>query len=117
MILLSQLPANTKVFCGHEYTRANLTFGLAMEPNNKQIAEKLTQVTSSKCTVPSTIRSETETNVFMRAALGLLPSSVASRAGCLNPDSPSDVLGCLRDAKDNFRPPPAGPEFMFPEVR
>lgn len=39
---LSALPDNTKVFCGHEYTVANLAFAKHVEPNNETIANKIT---------------------------------------------------------------------------
>ncbi len=31
---VSELPEDTKLFCGHEYTVKNLEFGLKAEPNN-----------------------------------------------------------------------------------
>ncbi|WP_431978553.1 hydroxyacylglutathione hydrolase C-terminal domain-containing protein, partial [Pseudomonas aeruginosa] len=31
---LAALPANTRVYCTHEYTLSNLRFALAVEPDN-----------------------------------------------------------------------------------
>ena len=50
-----------KVYCGHEYSIQNLTFGNHVEPNNEVIKAKLTwcqskrSETPAKPTVPSTI--------------------------------------------------------------
>ena len=50
-----------KVYCGHEYSIQNLTFGLHVEPNNKEIQEKLKWCKTlrgenpAKPTIPSTI--------------------------------------------------------------
>lgn len=38
---LSQLPDDTNVYCGHEYTVQNLAFGQHVEPNNETIANKI----------------------------------------------------------------------------
>lgn len=38
---LSALPDDTKVFCGHEYTVANLAFAAHVEPNNEIITAKI----------------------------------------------------------------------------
>lgn len=38
---LSQLPDDTSVYCGHEYTLQNLAFAKHVEPNNQDIAKKI----------------------------------------------------------------------------
>lgn len=40
----SELPKDTKIFCGHEYTAKNLEFGIMAEPENKHIETKMKQV-------------------------------------------------------------------------
>jgi len=37
MEVVKGLPANTLVYCGHEYTVSNLTFALSVEPENQAI--------------------------------------------------------------------------------
>eukprot|EP00943_MAST-04B_sp_MAST-4B-sp1_P006107 g6107.t1 len=64
--VLAKLPATTLIYCGHEYTKRNLSFAAYAEPNNKKILEKLAWCDTVKCTVPSTISSELETNPFIR---------------------------------------------------
>lgn len=38
---LACLPPTTLVFCGHEYTIANLKFAQKVEPENEDVAQKL----------------------------------------------------------------------------
>lgn len=39
--ILGNLPEHTKVFCGHEYSLANLKFGAHVEPDNEEIKKKI----------------------------------------------------------------------------
>jgi hydroxyacylglutathione hydrolase len=78
---LGGLPDDTRVFCGHEYTEANLRFAARVEPDNQAILEKLERVRKIRAraaadwhdagpdemTIPSTIGDEHATNPFMRA--------------------------------------------------
>lgn len=67
---LGNLPSDTKVYCGHEYTVANLEFARTVEPHNYAITEKLTWAKQERqygrYTVPSTIHDEKTFNPFMR---------------------------------------------------
>ncbi|KAF6005117.1 hypothetical protein F1559_000797 [Cyanidiococcus yangmingshanensis] len=69
---LSTLPPETFIFCGHEYTVANLEFALTVEPTNDAIKEKLKEAqrmrADNKATIPSTIGGEQQWNVFLRAS-------------------------------------------------
>jgi len=69
---LKALPPETYVFCGHEYTVANLAFALTVEPNNESIRNKLKEAerlrAENKATIPSTVGGEQQWNVFLRAA-------------------------------------------------
>ncbi len=67
---LASLPGETKVFCTHEYTLANLMFARTVEPDNHAL-QKHYEVCRSKRetsvpTVPSTIACELEINPFLR---------------------------------------------------
>ncbi len=68
---LKNLNPNTEVFCGHEYTQSNLEFAMTVEPNNNALVNQLKKVTTlraqNKITLPSTIKTELETNPFLRA--------------------------------------------------
>lgn len=85
---LTGLPADTKLYCAHEYTLSNARFAAHAMPNDPAIAARLSQVEAlrneGKATVPTTVAEERETNPFVRAG------SV-------------DEFARLRQAKDSFR--------------
>jgi len=62
---LAALPDDTRVYCGHEYTKKNLAFAAHVEPANEDVARaaRETKVPS----VPSTIAAEKRINPFVRA--------------------------------------------------
>ena len=79
---LAKLPDSMRVYCGHEYTAANLVFAAHVEPENAAIRDKLARVekiragaapdwhdaTPAEMTIPSTLGEERATNPFMRSA-------------------------------------------------
>ncbi len=68
---LAQLPADVRVYCGHEYTLANARFAITVEPDNAALAERLGRVEAARrrgeVTLPTTIGEERATNPFVRA--------------------------------------------------
>jgi hydroxyacylglutathione hydrolase len=68
---LARLPADTMVYCAHEYTLANGRYALVAEPDNPALAERMRKVEAARAkgvpTVPTTIGLERATNPFMRA--------------------------------------------------
>eukprot|EP00640_Fibrocapsa_japonica_P002509 CAMPEP_0113937152 /NCGR_PEP_ID=MMETSP1339-20121228/3843_1 /TAXON_ID=94617 /ORGANISM="Fibrocapsa japonica" /LENGTH=255 /DNA_ID=CAMNT_0000939819 /DNA_START=61 /DNA_END=828 /DNA_ORIENTATION=- /assembly_acc=CAM_ASM_000762 len=97
---LGRLPAETKVYCGHEYTLANYRFALSIDPENTALQSKdvwaKAQIQSGKPTVPSTIQEELATNPFMRAT----DPSIQEKTGKSNV---VDCLGVVRQMKNSFR--------------
>jgi len=71
---LAALPADTRVWCAHEYTEGNLRWAAAEEPTDRAIAERLAAVRAHRAagqpTIPSSIGLERATNLFVRAADG-----------------------------------------------
>jgi hydroxyacylglutathione hydrolase len=69
---LADLPADVRVYCGHEYTLSNARFAMTVDPENEAVAERLGRVTAMRergeVTLPTTIGEERATNPFMRAA-------------------------------------------------
>src|SRR5256885_2310319 len=69
---LAGLPADTALYCGHEYTLANARFALHAEPNSAAIAARLTQVEAlreaGRITLPTSVAQERETNPFVRVS-------------------------------------------------
>jgi hydroxyacylglutathione hydrolase len=99
---LRQLPPDTRVFCGHEYTQANARFALSVDPDNAILQARAAAIdrlrAEGKPTIPSTLAEEALTNPFLRAD----DADLALRLG-LTGTAPAQVFGHLRAAKDNFR--------------
>jgi hydroxyacylglutathione hydrolase len=87
---LAGLPEATHVYCGHEYTLANLRFARAVEPGNAQVLERQEreQVKRDRGepTLPSTIGLERATNPFLRAHLPAVRAAAERHAGRPLPD-------------------------------
>jgi hydroxyacylglutathione hydrolase len=66
----AQLPGETKVYCTHEYTLANIAFAEHVEPNNDALIQYkkwcIAQRQQSRPTLPTTIEQEQAINPFMR---------------------------------------------------
>lgn len=101
---LARLPDDTRVYCAHEYTLANLTFAKAVEPDNnaliKRIARAQTLRDAGEPTVPSTIAIERQTNPFLRWDVkGVRDAANKQRQ---HDGSPAEVFAVLRQWKDEF---------------
>ncbi len=102
---LTELPPETRVFCAHEYTLANLTFAKAVEPDNRALLERYDDAhqlrQSGKPTVPSAIGIELETNPFLRCQSQAVKDSAERFAGH-HLDDEVNVFKTIRAWKDNF---------------
>ncbi|MGH8688580.1 MAG: hydroxyacylglutathione hydrolase [Burkholderiales bacterium] len=67
---LAALPDATRVYCGHEYTLANIAFAQQVEPANAALAARLERDRrlreAGRPTLPSTLGEERATNPFLR---------------------------------------------------
>lgn len=108
LMKLASLPDNTLVYCAHEYTEANLEFALAVEPDNKELELRLTEVKYLRLqhaiTLPSTISVEKRTNPFLRCQQTGIKSFVENRLAQKCPAA-ADVFGGLRLIKDYWPNP------------
>ena len=95
------LPGETKVYCGHEYTFKNLEFCLKFNPNNDFLKKKKNDIELSlknkKPTIPSTIADEIKANIFFR-----VNDPDVKKAINLENSSDIEIFTKLRDLKDNF---------------
>ena len=84
---LKQLPLETKIFCGHEYTMQNSKFCLKYDVKNYKLKKKIEQIkeklNNNLPTIPSTIKEELECNIFLKS-------------------NNLETFSKLRDLKDNF---------------
>ena len=98
---LKNLPGETKVYCGHEYTFKNLEFCLKFNPNNDFLKKKKDDIKLSlknkKPTIPSTIADEIKANIFFRVNYPDVKKAIN-----LENSTDIEIFTKLRDLKDNF---------------
>lgn len=102
---LAALPADTRVYCGHEYTLANLRFAAAVEPANAAIAERTVREAAKRAagepTLPSTLADEAATNPFLRSHVAAVRAAAEAREG-RRLDDPVEVFAAVRAWKNAF---------------
>jgi hydroxyacylglutathione hydrolase len=100
---LKQLPDTTQVFCGHEYTLANLHFAKLVEPDNTGIINKIEQIKAireqNQPSLPSSLKEEKLLNPFLRCEDAGIIQAVESYAGQKLPHV-IDVFANLREWKN-----------------
>ena len=102
---LLALPDDTKVYCGHEYTLANIGFAKAVEPANAALKSreerdrKLRE--SGRPTLPSRLGEEKATNPFLRCTEPAVIESANKYLGARISD-PVRVFAAIRDWKNTF---------------
>lgn len=103
---LAALPAETRVYCGHEYTAANCRFALEVEPDNEDLRARMRQAealrSENRATVPSTLSQERAVNPFLRTREPAVIEA-ARRREPLHDERPETVFGVIRRWKDDFR--------------
>jgi len=67
MCAIKNLPPETAIFGGHEYTPANIDFAKHILPDNLAIFERAQLLEGQKCTMPTTLAEELATNPFLIA--------------------------------------------------
>ena len=101
LLKLRALPDDTRFYCGHEYTQANIKFAKTVEPDNKALKARAEEVdalrAAGKPTIPATIGAEKKENPFLRADL----PEVAQAVGLAG--SPAwKVFAEIRERKNRF---------------
>tara|TARA_B100002019_G_C20697900_1_gene324241 strand:+ start:115 stop:390 length:276 start_codon:yes stop_codon:yes gene_type:complete len=68
---IKQLPKDTDIYCGHEYTLQNSNFCIANDPENLKLKEKILRIKknlqNNLPTIPSSLEDELECNIFLKA--------------------------------------------------
>jgi len=99
--VLGNLPNNTRVYCGHEYTVNNLKFAKHVEPDNEDIQKKLLWAqelrAENQSTIPSTIGEEKKFNPFMRVDIESVQNRVQKSKDSIA------TMDALRKLKNNFK--------------
>ncbi len=102
---LAALPPNTRVFCAHEYTLANLNFAAAVEPGEPAIKHRISRDRARReqgqPTVPSSLAEELQTNPFLRCDQPAVEAAATAHAGQPLGDAES-VFAQIRAWKNSF---------------
>ena len=100
---LRGLPAETFIFCAHEYTLANLRFARLVEPDNSALGAFLTACESKRAndepTVPSRISDELACNPFLRWDSPEIRQTLKT-VGKLAEDTPDGIFTAVREWKN-----------------
>jgi hydroxyacylglutathione hydrolase len=98
---LRELPNETEIYCGHEYTAANIKFALSIDANNPVLEARDAQVRQlleeGEPTIPVTIGDEKLANPFLRADVPDLACDIGM-AG----KPPAEVFAEIRARKNKF---------------
>ena len=96
---LLALPADTRLYCGHEYTLANGRFALSVEPANIALQQRMDearqQSAQGRFTIPTTMAMEQATNPFLRAARPEMAAALGMTGA-----SAVDIFAHLRELKN-----------------
>ncbi len=98
---LAALPAETKIYCAHEYTTGNAAFAVTIDPENAALQARVEEIKRLRAdntpTVPTNIGLELETNPFLRV------EDTAIRAHLNMAEASNvEVFAEIRNRKDNF---------------
>jgi hydroxyacylglutathione hydrolase len=100
---IAALPADTQLYCAHEYTLDNIGFAKWVEPDNQALLQRDEEAMAKQekgiPTVPSSLQLELQTNPFLRYREANVKQAAENYAGkSLNSDA--EVFGAIRDWKD-----------------
>ena len=99
LLKLRALPDDFRLYCGHEYTAANIKFALSVDPNNPALKARAEEVTklraANKPTLPTLLGDEKKANVFLRADEPQVAANLHRKGA-----DPAEVFGELRERKN-----------------
>lgn len=102
---LKSLPKDTLIYCGHEYTLANIAFAERVDPENEWLMERKKQVLSLRRqnlpSLPVSLALELQTNPFLRCESSAVINAVQTHCQKELTD-PVQIFAELREWKNNF---------------
>lgn len=94
---LAALPADTRIWCAHEYTAKNVAFALSQDPHNPHLqafAHHVEQLRQAQLpTIPSRLETELRVNPFLRCHAPALQAATGKT-------DPVEVLAELRQRRN-----------------
>lgn len=103
---LKSLDDQINMYCGHEYTLANLQFALAVEPNKPELLARITEIKKLRDkglpSLPALMGQEKKTNPFLRCDDISMATNLNNLRGGVDVHDPVSVFTQLRLWKDAF---------------
>ncbi len=101
---IAKLPADTQIYCAHEYTLDNIGFAKWVEPENPELLVReqaaMALIDNDQATVPSSLALELKTNPFLRTDQPHVIERVAQATG-KKLNKPAEVFAAMRIWKDS----------------
>ena len=99
---LRELPDDTMVYCGHEYSAANAAFALSVDPGNTALQRRAQNITrlrhGQQATIPFNLGEDKLANPFLRADVPTIAAAMQ-----LSGKPEQVVFAAIRKSKDIFR--------------
>ena len=100
---IAGLPAETRIYCAHEYTLDNLGFAAWVEPESEAVQQRIAREQAKRQaglpTLPSSMQLELETNPFLRTGISEVKAA-AEKAAAASLSGHEAVFTALRQWKD-----------------
>ena len=101
---IANYPKETKVYCGHEYTLANLKFALEVDSNNKDLKNEYMSIedliSKNIPSLPTTMKKELKLNPFLRCNDIAIKNKIFEKFDII--DNELEIFTALRKWKDDF---------------
>jgi hydroxyacylglutathione hydrolase len=101
---LKNLPKNTQIYCGHEYTINNLEFAKTVEPFNKDIISSYNNALNLQNndipTLPALLSTELKINPFLRSDIREVQANIMDKFKTNKVEE--DIFTAIRQWKDIF---------------
>jgi len=98
---LRDLPPDTRVYCGHDYTLENLDFALHLQPDQPAVQRRRADFTAAaqpgRAPAPSTLAEERATNPFLRCDTPELAAAVD-----MADEPPAQIFAQIRRMKSSW---------------
>jgi hydroxyacylglutathione hydrolase len=98
---IANLPGETRIYCGHEYTQSNGRFAVTVDPENPMLRERVRHVdelrAAGQFTLPTTVALENATNPFLR-----VEDPLVMKAMGMDGADPFLVFAEMRERKNRF---------------
>ena len=98
---IKNLPENTMIYCGHEYTQKNAEFCMKYDSDNIDLIKKFEKIKKLRSknlpTIPTMLKDEIKSNIFLRCD----QNDLKIKLNMKNQED-SKVFRKIRDLKDSF---------------